>query len=119
MSFLEEVLNWLSLAISNFPTCSRPPTHVCEKISSQPRPDTFRSLPKFITNPEEKFLLSEDIERLLFEAQNRRDLLSLIDGERSLSELADLISKHSNISKESALENLLLFFTPLFEHEIK
>lgn len=88
---------------------------LAQKNRSLDKPREYSSLPQFLTNTSEKIKPDDYLKSIYFNSNNTIEVLNLINGERSLNDIAQLISKHSQISTEQALDNLLIFFISLFE----
>jgi hypothetical protein len=81
-------------------------------VKKRPR---FKYLPDFLSDPTKPFEFSRELQTTLENARITTDLVSLIDGKRSLDEIGEMISRNSNVPKNKAVENLLIFFVNLFE----
>lgn len=85
------------------------------KVKDAKQRPKYRFLPEHLSDLDLPFPLLPDTQQRLAQSQTTAELLSLIDGKKSLNDMADLISRHSQIEKNKVIENLLTFFINLYE----
>jgi hypothetical protein len=88
--------------------------YAVKKKEDKDRP-RYKFLPDHLTDTSLPFPRTEKTQLATTTAQMTVDLLSLVDGTKSLNEMAVLISKHGHTSQQVALEHLVSFFTAQFE----
>ena len=76
-----------------------------------------KNVPEWILNPSQPIPRNQGIAAHLARHTLRQEILSLVDGARSIRELTPLLTDKYGLNKDQALTTLLGFFTELYEEE--
>lgn len=87
-----------------------------KEVKKLPR---YKYLPDYLSDPKQVFPMSEELIQVIQNARITADIGSLVDGRRSIHDMATLIAQNSTVPVEQAVENLLIFFVNLYETNLR
>ena len=90
-------------------------TFAARKLSDEPPPPRYRALPDWIVTGKSPVPLSREFEAQAASTRIHAFIMSMIDGKRSLADMAALMAQQQLMPEDEALESLRGFVTRMFD----
>lgn len=93
-------------------------TFCVRKVADVKQPEAFWTLPEWILDPKKKIPFRQEIRYAASAHQVYADVLSLIDGNRTIKDIADTIYQRYGMSHTEALQSLRSFLVDFYESQL-